>query len=453
MAYVPKYQNDVFISYAHADDHAWITGLVDRLKQATRTSLGIDTKFWMDGDDLRKSRDFSLEIPDAVQSSALMILFPSPIYIRSRYCMEEECRVYKDGLAEKRIRFDTPAFRNDLFVFRCPILPIDNNKHWALFPGATDYKFHDRSRTLGQGGPEFESEFRRLADDVVELLKRMRNRSTAVFVYPLGAPPETKDAKDALVSELSAQSYRVLPDDYVDPIKDLRESAMSVFLLGEDQGATEDKVADDLIRMTGLMEAARQEIKPWIVWRSPAAAISTSPMQRGYYKRFEQIDSEHKIFLNEKITISKLKEQVLATLRPDGHALRPADGKRRIYVIFDPRSEDIANAGMIQIFFRDRYHFEFSNDRRQHSKWLTQSDGILLVWGDSGENWCSQEFEEMQRLGRTAKTRGLCVFDPKEPKKSALELIRSQARDLHVAEQFGPEFDPVRLTPFFESLQ
>ena len=59
MAYVPGFDHDVFISYAHGDDRDWINSFMDRLKQTLKRLLGIEPIFWIDTNDLRKSRDFS----------------------------------------------------------------------------------------------------------------------------------------------------------------------------------------------------------------------------------------------------------------------------------------------------------------------------------------------------------------------------------------------------------
>ena len=89
MAYVPGYRHDLFISYAHGDDREWIDRFVDRLEPALTQRLGFKPTIWIDEDDLRRWRDFSREIPDAVQASAVFVFLASPTYIRSRYCVEE----------------------------------------------------------------------------------------------------------------------------------------------------------------------------------------------------------------------------------------------------------------------------------------------------------------------------------------------------------------------------
>ena len=52
MAYVPDYDHDVFVSYAHLDDQgesAWVTNLVRHLDTEVRQRLGTkDLRIWID---------------------------------------------------------------------------------------------------------------------------------------------------------------------------------------------------------------------------------------------------------------------------------------------------------------------------------------------------------------------------------------------------------------------
>ena len=77
---------------------------------------------------------------------------------------------------------------------------------------------------------------------------------------------------------------------------------------------------------------------------------------------------------------------------------------------------------------------------------------MLLVWGDAGEEWCAEEFDKMARLPKQAKSRGLCLFDPKESKVALAEQVRTEYATIHVAEQFGG-FNPALLEPFFKPLR
>lgn len=443
MAYVPGYQHDLFISYAHGDDREWITRLVDRLESAVKQRLGIKASLWIDDDTLRKSRDFSKEIPDSVKSSAVFLLLPSPTYIRSRYCIDQECKVFESTVAARRARFAADTFANELFALRCPILPVDGNEHWSLFPGLTDIAFCDESETFAAGSPEFETSFRHLVGELVGLLKRMRNDSTSVFLYPAHPSPDVREAHGALAAELSAQSYRLLPDRTVNLPDQLREASMSVFLLGSDYDETTGELAE--------LAAARKD-KPWVVWCSPTVEQKAAAEQIGLCAYLEQLDSAGKTYLSSGIMPAKLKEEVLALLRPDPRALPETQGKPRVYLVYNSRDRtEVKNAGLISFHFRKEFHFEHPDDPAQHTLRLSRSDGVLLIWGSAREDWCSREFAEMVQAARLAKSQGLCLFDPPETKTAAIQTIRENFRELYIGEQFG-RFDPARLQTFFTPL-
>ena len=443
MAYVPGFQSDVFVSYAHGDDREWIVRFVRLLENTLDRRLGTKTEIWIDEDDNRKSRDFSKEIPGSVKTSGVFLLLPSPTYIRSAYCVDEECRTFADTLAARRARFASPGFANDLFAVRCPILPIDGNEHWTLFPGLTDIPFCSDASTYVFGSAEFEASFGKLVGELVALLKRMRNHSTSVFLYPARPGPDVEGVHKSLVAELTAHSYRVLPDRNVSLPEQLREAFMSVFLLGREY----DETACNLVEV-----AAAQPDKPWVAWCSPGIE-SAGPEQIGFSAHLEQLDSPTKTYLNAGTQPAKLKEEILGLLKPDPRAAAPTGGKPRVYLVYNAR--DVAerkNAGLISYSFRREFHFDHPDDPAQHTQRLSHSDGVLLVWGNSDEDWCSREFLEIVQAARNNSGRGLCLFDPREPKLEAVEEIRRTFGDLYIGEQFG-RFDAARLDGFFTPLR
>jgi hypothetical protein len=443
MGYVPGYRHDLFISYAHGDDREWINRFVDRLEPALTQRLGFRPVIWIDEDDLRRSRDFSREIPEAVRASAVFLFLASPTYIRSRYCVDEECRAFQDLVPGRRLELGAD-FANDLFALRCLIVPVDDNEHWALFPGLTDIAFCNESEALLIGSPEFDVAFRGLVGESVALLKRLRHRSTAVFLYPPNPGPDLREAHTLLAAELSARSFRILPDRSVNVDDQLRGAALSIFLLGADY----DDGADRLVEV-----AQAHSSQPWVVWCSPAADQTAVAEQQGFCAHLEQVDSPRKTFLNAEILPNQLKEEILGLLRPDARALPETRGKPRVYLVYNARDRaEAKNAGLISFHFRKTFHFEHPDDPTQHATRLSKSDAVMLVWGHADEEWCSREFDEMIRSPRQRDVRhGLCLFDPSATKLEAVRQIRSGFADLFIGEQFG-KFDPSRLATFFDPL-
>ena len=92
MAYVPDYDHDVFVSYAHLDDQgesAWVTNLVRHLDTEVRQRLGTkDLRIWMDHS-LDGNRPLTSEIMQTIRRSATLFVIMSPSYIASEWCVSE----------------------------------------------------------------------------------------------------------------------------------------------------------------------------------------------------------------------------------------------------------------------------------------------------------------------------------------------------------------------------
>jgi hypothetical protein len=442
MSYVPGYQHDIFISYAHGDDRDWISRFVECLRQAIQKRC-VRASIWIDSDNLRRNINFQREIPDRIRSSAVFLLLASPTYIRSQYCVLTECRVFQDTLVPKQTRFNTPDFANDQFAFRCPILPIDENEHEELFRGVTDIRFCNEVDTFSIGSPEFEASLWRLTRELITLLNRMRNHSTPVFLYPANPGPDLREVHKAVADELSAQSYRLLPDRLVNLDGQIREASLSVFLLGESY----DETARE------LTEIAARQAKPWVVWCSPETEQRATAKQIGFCTYLEQLNSSMKTYLNSNIIHAKLKEEILALLRPNARVLPPVGGKPRVYLIYNWRDRaEKGNAGLIELHFCKEFQFEHPDDPVQHGSRLISSDGVILIWGNTDEDWCAREFEAMVQSSRHAQARGLCLFDPRKSKTAVVGQIRESLKDIYIAEEFGV-FEPSRLDTFFNPLR
>lgn len=446
MAFVPGFDHDVFISYAHGDDRDWINRFLDRLEPALSRRLP-GTDVWIDKDDLRKSRNFEKDIPANLDSSAVLISLVSPTYIGRPYCVKQECRRFSALAArrkEPKQAFAAPEFSTELFGFRCPILPMPDTAYRDdIFRGATDIAFCDDLDPFPIVSSQFEDQFRLLLRSLVDLLRRMRNQSTPVLVYPRLPAPELAEPHDVLTRELHAQSYRVLPEDELDPTRHVPRCELGVLLLGQGFDETTRRLADEFAKLE----------KPFVVWPSPAVENAGDFKQRGFIKYLDGLEFGRKTLLAASITPEKLKEELFARLNPRAKLPPPAESKPRVYLIYDDRRKsEKDNAGQIVFHYHDEFHFEYSDNPRQHSNYLTQSDGVLLVWGEAGEEWCAEKFEQMVRLASQPRARGLCLFDPQESKLVLAEQVRMTLSAIHVTEQFG-QFDPARLEPFFAPLR
>ena len=98
MTFLPEYENDIFISYAHVDnlitdpkEEGWVSKfhrhLEIRLSQRTGV-LGL-VKIWWDTRRLDGGVLFDQTIQKAIENSAILIALTSPGYLKSEYCRKE----------------------------------------------------------------------------------------------------------------------------------------------------------------------------------------------------------------------------------------------------------------------------------------------------------------------------------------------------------------------------
>jgi hypothetical protein len=96
VAYVPSHSADVFISYCHDDDCAWIerlqqdlyTVLTRKLRARTRPAIFFDAK------DLRAGRTFDSEIDAKLAQAGFFVAMVSPKYNASTYCRHKELSAF-----------------------------------------------------------------------------------------------------------------------------------------------------------------------------------------------------------------------------------------------------------------------------------------------------------------------------------------------------------------------
>ena len=96
MAYVPSFEHDVFISYAHADNQdrrvtAFRDGLVQRLTSFLGSRAFHKPEEWVffDQTGLRTGDEFSPKLERAARRSAVMISLLSNSYLQANWCIQE----------------------------------------------------------------------------------------------------------------------------------------------------------------------------------------------------------------------------------------------------------------------------------------------------------------------------------------------------------------------------
>jgi len=213
MCYVGgDYANDIFFSYAHGNDdlRRWSLSLSTRLRNSIETLLQVrsgELAFWTDAD-LEGNRQLTPNIRTNVQSSAVIIIVMSELYISSPWC-QDEAAWFGEMMREGGHK-DGPVFLvNALRV---------TDRQWPAFfaddrgerlPG---YDFFDIKKPLSLPygwynfeDPDFGSAIVRLAEQLASYLMKFRDQVRAARLQrsPSASPVETGSSQSPGTAELS----------------------------------------------------------------------------------------------------------------------------------------------------------------------------------------------------------------------------------------------------------
>ena len=189
MAYVPSYEHDVFVSYAHVDDEpepgetkGWVTTLVSCLKTKLAQKLGRSDAFslWMDHD-LLGHAGVSRQITHALERTATLVVILSPGYIASQWCGREASN-FLGHLRQRRV-----SSSSDIFVVRRDRIDETEPEEFAELVG---YQFWAQdnlgtaTHILGTPRPDpsdrrYYDRLNDLATELAEHLKSLRAARTA----------------------------------------------------------------------------------------------------------------------------------------------------------------------------------------------------------------------------------------------------------------------------------
>jgi len=182
MTYVPGFSNDVFLSYAHGDDRAWIQAFEQALLRAVQERLGHEIRVWQDVKRLRVGNDWQAEIAEGVSTTAAFVAVLSPSYQNSDWCTRElNCFLGPEGQLDK-------VKIGDLYRFLKVVkIPYENNDHEGFYRNLQHVQFFrkvDGPQEFGEfplNSDAFISCLQETAASVAALLRTMRRRLQMVF--------------------------------------------------------------------------------------------------------------------------------------------------------------------------------------------------------------------------------------------------------------------------------
>jgi hypothetical protein len=405
MAFVPGFEHDVFISYAHANnlrltekDGGFVTKLYEDLTTFLTAELGRREYFsiWLDKEELRGNDDFDAKLNSSFVNSAALVCVSSQSYVESAWCRRELVTFS----SHKHPRFGLKVndagpyriFRVDYgdVAERHPDVPsfffekMLGHKFYEEIEGGADVQFR-RADPSGED-QRYWNAVRRLAHEIAELLRQMKRMAQppekagaacvtapAKTVFLAETADDLEDQRAGVKSALEQQSQaraaltgmglRVLPEfplSLGDPElgqklrEALRGADMSVHLIGPLPGKTPVGETRPLVQLQWEVarEVAREKALPRVAWLCDG--LDPDKVKERHRAFLQSLEAEEGASPPEvlRVGVEELRELLLGRLFPppppkaaDEEREEAEEIDRLVYLTYLPEDRD----GAVQI--------------------------------------------------------------------------------------------------------
>jgi len=244
MAYLPDFEHDIFISYAHVDNETvdpredgWVAHFVRHLEVELWRRAGRKgaVKIWWDSS-LDGNQAFDDTIKGRISQSAVFLALTSPGYLVSQYCLQE-LRWFRECAQQQSLGLkvgDRPRCVNVL------LYNIHHKKWPEELHGQAGLPMHVSSREDEEGDP--------LATDEKRFTELMREHSRSIF----NSLRQFKEALEFTQARSGVVSPRTIKTAYVPP-KNNEDHLPVIFLadVSESLETRRELVANEL-RQCGI---------------------------------------------------------------------------------------------------------------------------------------------------------------------------------------------------------
>jgi hypothetical protein len=478
MTYIPGFEHDIFVSYAHVDNHpragekkGWVGQFGDDLVAAIDQDLGRKglVSVWRDRR-LSGNDRFDDTIRNAVRQSALFVSILSPGYISSSYCLTE----LRDFSDQEHRLFQAPA-GDQARIFKIVHRHVTIEDHPGQMQDILGYHFTHFDEEAGaesllyaarDGNPNesYYDQVRSVARRLVDLLKKMARMAT-IYVA------ETEDAallpdRMRLLKYLRQSGFRVLPEDRLEPAlpdlesnirTDLRRSALSVHIVGPRYGKLLADGRSKLHTSFGLAALRVNSPATPLIWRriDPGAAIDRP--QQGLIDSLHAEDAE-RYSAEEIIDFEDLTEQITSktfpNLSPQRSFAQRAAPDPLVYISYLPI--DRPQFDQIHRYLRSEKCELVSSPAESLSEHemvnLRFCSGMVIVYGEAPTAWVKTmavQANDLIARGAAARMRRLSIVDG--PPESKEDLGLSLSRLMVVNSRGG--LQPALLKEFVASIR
>ncbi len=479
MAFVPDFDHDIFISYAHVDDEpfaggepGWVTTLISYLTKRLNQLIGREHRIWMD-DELSRTVDITPEIYGLLERSATLLVILSPGYVNSDWC-EQERREFLRIAGERRQKGQS------IFLVERDVV----DERPAEFGEVLGYQFWayrgKQPRILGVPLPRpddnlYFEKVDDLARDVARELKRLRHDASNGKQIKVVEDPivtdlngsrkaiylaEVTDSLDATRDEikryLDQYGFHVLPnkwyprdaDAFCEAVdRDLERCYLFAQLLNDVTGKRPPDSSRSYVELQ--YERAVEAGKPIVQWRS-----STLDLSRVTHDAYRKVLESVTVLT---VDMEEFKRELLNRLQTPA-AVEEHSPARDAFVFVDFDKEDEAEADRLcellesrgVTYARTLHAGEPKDIRKDLMANFRDCDGLIMIYGKNPPVWVRERLRLWLKAKRRRqkRPRALAVYEtaPHPEAPISFKLPEMQVID-------GCDgFDEQRLAPFLQAI-
>jgi len=454
MAYVPGFEHDIFISYAHVDnapiedDEGWVTKLHASLLALIPQKIGRAEGFsiWRDAK-LGGIDEFADTIDANFRKSALMLTILTPSYLASTWCPKE-----LNGFISQPHELFGPRVGDKNRVFKVMPSPhIPPDEHPVSLQGSLGYQFYTINQMKGT-----EERFRRtteqdpdqrywlrlddLAREIAMLLKKMRAivlgeepvpdekntpAPTGPVVYLAEVTDDLIDQREEVKRTLEQHNVKVLPEvellhsspASIEAAREaLSRAQLSVHLLGQFYGRRPKDEERSFIHIQYLaaLEESKRRSLPRLSWlKKDFDLAEADDRQREFLTALENDPGADGELL--KTGIEELKDTIMSKVTPQPVApleedpffyisCTPDDNERARNILACLRSENCQ--GIVS-------PVEGADEnalRKHHRANLRRCDVFMILYGRAPEMWVQDKALEAWEVAKRRRKKPMKMY-------------------------------------------
>lgn len=490
-----KYDNDIFISYAHLDNQplvrdaeGWVSQFHRAIEVRVDQLLGKKSSVWRDPK-LQGNDYYDDMIVDQLPSVAVLVSVFTPRYVHSTSCIKEMIQFCRASEKAGGLRY-----QDKTRIFKVLKTPVPVEEHPEQVRDCLGYEFYKidtvtgRVREMNQifGGDaerDFWIKLDDLAQDLCQLLKLLESDQTETAgietpandttVFLADCSFDIREQYDSVKRDLLGHHRKVLPNrplplnvtELRPVLKELlSQCSLSVHVIGNSYGIVPEGTDQSIVELQNEIAIAREELGEFtrLVWIPPGMEVEDDRQ-----KRFiESLRSDPRTQKGADLLeapLEDLKTQIHHILMPEPVApvepqKHPEDIEvQRVYLMCDARDTNSVTPVADCLFehgcevMLPAFRGDEAQVRADHEENLRSADAVLIYYGAPNELWLRGKLREWRKsagLGRTKplKATAVLVAPPNSQHESWLRM--HEARVIRQPDGFSASL----LDPFLADL-